>query len=697
MSYNKTDALREKGFAEKLMISNDYVSARDKLRKAQQLFPALDNIIPMLTVCDILSASRNIIPGYDTDYYWVLHLMPSATDSDINYQYQKLVSSLKPIKNKFPGTDLALKLLLEAFSVLSDKKRRLTFDMKRGTCWVDFVSSGIETPLLCNRNPTDPERVRNLGPNLPANNYSEKACFSISLQESDASSSDVIFEGNKSQEVDTRVDVLSSDSELHCSSKDIEQEKCDQDFYSFEKNRTAECFEEGQIWAVYRNLNEPGAAKYAQISASSEFAITFAWLIPIPVTEGERRWCDVGLPVACGSFFLDLETSGKVNSPTIFSYKCSWVRGVTEEQFEIYPQKGEVWAVYEDWDLDEWSYHPDTIKDCKFKLVEMLEDYSKYTGVECACLVKVDGFKSVFERQTDGANLVTVHVFPRNLYMLSHNVPAYKFIGGERNGVTRGMFELDQLALQKNMIQIEEDSDSFSFDIPKKEIPSLKPNSEITVLGPNWSANDFTTGQVWAVYSGQDLMPQRYSLINNVILKNQVCVTFLEPEPILDHEIYWKRESLPIVCGIFRAKETSVNLHISQFSHQVICEKRATTPIYRIYPTKGEVWAVYQNWNNRWKHADYDNHKCCVVEILSDFSDGERTTVARLGEVKGCLTFFQRRQCEDGFDLVRTVSKNEMLCFSHRIPAFRVPGIGRHGIPESSWHLEPIALPPNLG
>jgi hypothetical protein len=68
-------------------------------------------------------------------------------------------------------------------------------------------------------------------------------------------------------------------------------------------------------------------------------------------------------------------------------------------------------------------------------------------------------------------------------------------------------------------------------------------------------------------------------------------------------------------------------------------------------------------------------------------------TVARLTEVKGWLTFFHRQQV-DGFDLIHVASRKEMLGFSHRIPAFRVPGVGRYGIPESSWHLEPNALPP---
>ncbi|MFS8028584.1 putative DnaJ domain, Chaperone J-domain superfamily [Helianthus anomalus] len=663
MSYNKVEALKEKSDAEKLILSNDYIAARTKLKKAQQLFPSLDHIAPMLTVCEILSASTNIIPGYETDYYWVLQLMPSSAFTDITCQYQKLVSLLQPIKYKFPATELALKLLQEAYSVLSDKKKRVAFDIKRGTSWVNYET--FET------NPEKDSNVEKVNGNT--NN--------INIQESGSgsSSSDVISEGYKGQDTD-----INSGSH--------EQK---QDFYNFDTYRTPECFELRDIWAVHCNLTQPCiGGRYGQVCNKSGGEAEITWLKPIPVTEGERRWFDAGLPVACGSFCLDTEKSGTVGLKGVFSYKCSWDSGITEELYEIYPKKGEVWAVYDNFDLDEWSYNPDIIKECSYKLVEIITDYSIYNGVECGQLVKVNGFKSVYERQTgEGSNL---HIGPRDLYMLAHNVPAYRFTGGEIYGVNDGMLELDQLALKNlddepnNQPMVEEkDPDLLVLT------PNPNPNPQGSVLGPNWAANDFTTGQVWATYSGKDLMPRQYVLINNMISPSGFSATVLEPETVFDVEASWKSRNLPIVCGMFRAKEVKVNLDISQFSHLVNCFKSTSNFIYKIFPTKGEIWAVYRNWKLQWNRVNYDNCKCWVVEILSDFSDGEKMMVARLVEVKGCLTFFQRMQGEDGFEMVRGFSKREMLCFSHRIPAFRVPGIGGHGIPESSWHLEPNALPPN--
>ncbi|XWS51495.1 hypothetical protein CRYUN_Cryun12cG0181300 [Craigia yunnanensis] len=143
----------------------------------------------------------------------------------------------------------------------------------------------------------------------------------------------------------------------------------------------------------------------------------------------------------------------EVSWQIISSYKCFWTQGITEDQFEIYPEKGEIWALYKDWDLDDWSNDPDAVKGCRFELVEVISEFSKYLGADAACLEKVDGFKSVFKRETMGGNLITFHISPSNIYMFSHNVPAYRFRGGEIDKIADGMFELDQMALPDYMIQ----------------------------------------------------------------------------------------------------------------------------------------------------------------------------------------------------------------------------------------------------
>jgi curved DNA-binding protein CbpA len=667
---DKAKALQEKGEAEQKIMSSDYSGARDKLLRAQQLFSAIDGIGSMVAVCDILSAASNKFSGQGIDYYWVLQLPPSSNFSAVKDRYQRLLALLQPIKTKFPGTHMALKLVEDAFSILSNREKRSAYDLERAATMEDYASVNVKALYF---------------QDSAATIFSE-GIGTLEFKLQNVRDFDQQHGGIICRQPLSKVSALAQKS--HC-----------QDFYNFENDRKPEHFKPGQIWAAQYKANLSNF-RYAQVDCNSAGAVLLTWLKPIPVSVGEKRWCDAGLPVACGSFELNPELNSEESSSMVPSYKCSWDHGGTDEEFEIYPRKGEIWALYKDWNLDEWVYNPGSVKGCKFQLVEIMH-FSKYLGSDGACLERVDGFSNIFERQTIGGNCVTFHIPPANLYIFSHNVPAYRFKGGEIDKVVEGMFELDQLALPEIMIQ-EIDSPKapknwnagsfFSYN-PLGGHPSLKSYPEEQLLKPSWSSNDFAIGQVWALYSGKDFLPRQYTRIDNLISESQVCVTFLEALPTFDHEIAWKKEKLPIVSGMFEVSGTCVNLEMSQFSCLVNSQKSNGQPLYKIYPLKGEVWALYKNWKSNWKCSDYENYQCQVVQILSDLCEGDVITVARLTEVKGWLTFFHRQQV-DGFDLTHVVSRKEMLSFSHQIPAFRVPGIGRYGIPESSWHLEPNALPP---
>ncbi|KAI3865185.1 hypothetical protein MKX03_005825, partial [Papaver bracteatum] len=44
---------------------------------------------------------------------------------------------------------------------------------------------------------------------------------------------------------------------------------------------------------------------------------------------------------------------------------------------------------------------------------------------------------------------------------------------------------------------------------------------------------------------------------------------------------------------------------------------------YKIYPRKGEIWAIYKNWNIKWS-SDQNNHRVYeyeFVEVLSYYDE----------------------------------------------------------------------------
>lgn len=193
---------------------------------------------------------------------------------------------------------------------------------------------------------------------------------------------------------------------------------------------------------------------------------------------------------------------------------------------------------------------------------------------------------------------------------------------------------------------------------------------------------DFAQDQIWAVFGGSDSMPQQYVKVNSIVSVSLVSVTYLEPHPILDDEIHWVEESLPFVCGMFRIGLTTTCLETCMFSHLVECEPSTRKSFYKIYPRQGEVWAMYRNWHNKWDLSNHEGYQCEVVEILQDFNEEAGTSVCRLVSVNGCSNFFQR-QLYEGYQLVRFLSRTEMLSFSHRIPHSTVVGTEKHILPVS--------------
>ncbi|XP_074342512.1 uncharacterized protein LOC141680094 [Apium graveolens] len=130
MECNKEETIRAKAIAEKRMFNDDFQGARKLLIKAQTLFPCLENIYQLLTVCDVHCSAPNNVHGSDKDWYSVLQTQKLADEATIKKQYRKLALILHPDKNKNPGAEAAFKLIGEANMVLSDKGKRFLYNVR---------------------------------------------------------------------------------------------------------------------------------------------------------------------------------------------------------------------------------------------------------------------------------------------------------------------------------------------------------------------------------------------------------------------------------------------------------------------------------------------------------------------------------------------------------------------------------------
>jgi curved DNA-binding protein CbpA len=130
MESNKEEAFRAMEIASKKMENKDFIGAQKVVLKAQKLFPELDNVSQLLTICKVHCAAEARVNGV-MDWYGILQVEAGADEGNIKKQYRKLAFSLHPDKNSFAGAEEAFKLIAEAYSVLCDPERRSQHDNKR--------------------------------------------------------------------------------------------------------------------------------------------------------------------------------------------------------------------------------------------------------------------------------------------------------------------------------------------------------------------------------------------------------------------------------------------------------------------------------------------------------------------------------------------------------------------------------------
>ncbi|KAG8382110.1 hypothetical protein BUALT_Bualt05G0042300 [Buddleja alternifolia] len=245
--------------------------------------------------------------------------------------------------------------------------------------------------------------------------------------------------------------------------------------------------------------------------------------------------------------------------------------------------------------------------------------------------------------------------------------------------------EIERLiATKKGNLEIMpvEDSDFHDFDKDRRE-------------------RSFKKGQVWAVYDDDDGMPRHYALVDEIVSVNpfHVTLSWLQFQSSNGDEelISWQKMGFHVSCGRFKvSREVSIK-YLNLFSHVVNCE-RAAREVYRIYPTKSSVWALYKNNAVDIEGRDQrvkDKNRCYdIVVCLSSYSDVYGLSVARLEKVGGFRTVFKRK--EIGAKSVIWLGKNDVKLFSHQIPAKKLSGEEASGLPKDCWELDPASLTPQL-
>lgn len=224
----------------------------------------------------------------------------------------------------------------------------------------------------------------------------------------------------------------------------------DPDFHDFDMDRTESSFSENQIWAAYDD--DDGMPRYYamihSVISKRQFKMQISWLDSKGNAElGPVNWVASGFPKTSGDFRTGKQEINK--SLNSFSHKIQWTKG-KKGVIQIYPRKGDVWALYKNWSPDWNELTPDEVIH-DYRMVVVVEDFNEEKGVKVAPLVKVAGFKSVFHQHSD---VKEAWMIPKEeIFRLSHQVPFYMLTGEEAVNVPKGCLELDPAALPLELLQ----------------------------------------------------------------------------------------------------------------------------------------------------------------------------------------------------------------------------------------------------
>lgn len=127
------------------------------------------------------------------------------------------------------------------------------------------------------------------------------------------------------------------------------------------------------------------------------------------------------------------------------------------------------------------------------------------------------------------------------------------------------------------------------------------------------------------------------------------------------------------MCGDFRVGKHEINTSLNSFSHKVAWAKDPRGTI-RLFPQKGDVWALYRNWSPYWNRNTPDEvvRKYDMVLVLEDYNEDQGVSVAPLIKISGFRTVFRE---DMGSDAVRRIPRQEMFRFSHQVPNYLSTGL----------------------
>ncbi|KAK2654142.1 hypothetical protein Ddye_013998 [Dipteronia dyeriana] len=667
MECNKDEALRAKKIAERKVTERDYAGAKKFALKAQNLFPELEGIRQLLTTIDLYISVEKKVNG-EVDWYTVLGISPWVDDETARTQYQKLVMALHPDNNQAVGADGAFKLVSEAWSLLSDEAKRIAYNEKLNPKIQSKhpVQSGFSNHTST-ANVTSLDRSHD---NTPRTSPASAPAPAPSPSTQNPGTFWTICNKCNTQFEYLRIYV---NHNLLCPN-------CRQAFLAVERPPPSNALKSTKSTHHATNSNLHHSSNNTNL-----------------------RW---------GPFFRKSGGNSKNASPSNVTQAAA---SVVQQAHEKYKRERE-----------EAQAGLKKRRIIDNRINGYVSDMAMRNGVGSGSISDyrkgsfeaegTHGFYGINNKPNSRRELSLLET--RNMLMSKARVEIRKILENSRLE-TNAKTNRDKMKMkekeskkQKNMdngdfrdpgehdgsnvkIQNKQSLPGYSGGDSDKNVPAVSitvPDSDFHNFDLDRTESSFGGDQVWAAYDDDDGMPRFYARIHKVIsLKPfRMQISWLNSRSNSElGPVHWIDSGFTKTCGDFRAGKHEISETLNSFSHKVkwIKGKRG---VVRIFPSKGDIWALYRNWSPDWNENTPDEviHKYDMVEVLDDYSDEQGVSVTPLVKVDGFRTVFRKHMDPKE---VQRIPRGEMFRFSHQVPSHLLTGQEAQNAPAGCWDLDPAA------
>lgn len=735
MECNKDEAARSKAISEAKFLQHDLAGARKFALKAKQLYPELEGLLQLISVLEVHSTAEEKLQGGEKDWYGILQVDPTADESTIRKQYRKLALLLHPDKNKSVGAEGAFKHISEAWGVLSDKAKKAVHDMRRNS-----KSSQSSKVARCK----EPSSARNGSQNSrtskpqPQSQSQAQAQAQTQTQVAPPPPTDAstFWTSCPSCKMQFEYPRIYQRHHLCCAI-------CYKPFLAIEVP-----FVSGiTLWPLqdHQGFKMDGGGPYHHTNGivngtkSSTFGHSaFPW--PPNGNTGKKKRGQ-----------SEFKAKAAANSKEAFERLIAKSKGVIEQKLssakplaserkltgDIKTAFGctaaQQFVVSEQWTAAGQNASSGRVTPAKVfppsngsgegkentvtqgnidadkvgspgpaisKLATRTSprgkrvnptgfDHEVHDGVLPTKKTRADAQASADEQNEQDSKT----------FKLEKTVNTLE---GEQEGGAR---EIHFLKPHANPPNAPIERNSYNTSLPTSRIGEAEldtmpvnadgmnvPDSDFYDFDKDRTEHHFLAGQIWAVYDDDDGMPRYYARISKVISQQpfKIQMSWLEARAPSSETIAWLDAGFSYTCGDYKLGKTTTNEYVNIFSHVVTYEKGQRGG-FKIYPRKGEIWALYKDLSNLKTKDAKKGYE--MMEVISDFEEELGVQVSMLAKVEGFKALFCR---QPGAQYEQWISPKELRRFSHQVPSHRLKMEQALGMCEGCWELDPASTPLDL-